>query len=218
MIQCGGVYLPDGEKHMVEWMTHRNEVVQGKLTYQWHKQVAALGLTDGRGCMVDVGAHVGLWAMWMAQQFDRVFAFEPMPAHVDCLRENCAGLGNVSIYEMALGSRDGRTRMRTNEESTGDTYPEPKAKDGDTILRRYDSLGIERTVDLVKVDCEGYELFVLQGMEEMLKRDKPAVVVEQKRNMAGKYGLRPGEGVRYLESLGATLAREMAGDFFLRWE
>lgn len=218
MIQHGGVYLPDGEQHMVEWMTRRNEQVDGKLTYQYHKQRRALDLTKGRGLMVDVGAHCGLWTMWMAREFDTILAFEPVHEHVDCLMHNCAGMNNVQIHQFALGEQDGRTAMYVNPESSGDAYPRPGVREGETIVRRFDGLNVTARVDLVKVDCEGYELFVLKGMREMLERDHPTVVVEQKRNMAGKFGLEPGEAVRFLEAMGATLALEMAGDFFLRWE
>lgn len=218
MIECGGVYLPDGETHLVEWMEKRNERTAGKLTYQRHKQLAALRLTSARGCMVDVGAHCGLWAMWMGQEFATVLAFEPMPEHVDCLRRNCAGLDSIQVYEFALGEKRGRTTMRTDPSSSGDTYPDPAAQDGQTVVMRFDDLTVGKRVDLVKLDCEGYELFALRGMREMLERDHPAVVVEQKRNRATKFGIGERDAVTFLEGLGATLVKEMAGDFFLRWE
>lgn len=202
---------------MVEWMTERNEKVGGKLTYQRRKQLAALELTDRRGCMVDVGAHCGLWAMHLAREFRAYLAFEPVTEHVRCLEKNCKGIPGLYVYEMALGAENGRTEMYTNPESSGDSYPRPGVRDGNTIVRRYDDLTIDTKVDLVKLDCEGYELFVLQGMREMLERDKPAVVVEQKTRMAAKFHLQPQDAVRYLEGLGATCVREMAGDFFLTW-
>ena len=217
MIEHGGVWLPDGEQHMLEWMTTCNERVRGVLTYQYRKLARALELTHGRDCVVDVGAHCGLWSMHLAHEFASVIAFEPVKAHVDCLMRNCTGVRNVQVYECALGNEKGFVSMHHNPSSSGDTYPMPDARTGGTPLLRYDDMNIGSKVDLVKLDCEGYELFALQGMQAMLERDRPTVVVEQKPHRAVKYGLSETQAVTWLESLGARLVCRMSGDYFVSW-
>ncbi len=84
----GGVWLPEGERHFVEMMLHnkkRRHVEDGKHTYQWHKIQAVLRAlpADRRRVCLDIGAHVGLWAMWLVREFAHVHSFEPVAAHAD---------------------------------------------------------------------------------------------------------------------------------------
>ena len=37
---------------------------------------------------LDVGAHVGIWSMRLAEKFKRVYAFEPVPKHIECWKQN----------------------------------------------------------------------------------------------------------------------------------
>ena len=197
-------------------MIDRDEYdARGRLTYQNRKLRRALALTKGRGVVVDVGAHCGLWAMQFASEFQWVHAFEPIPAHIECLMRNCADCDNVQIHAHALGNAAGRVTMHTEPTSSGDSYPAPGVNDGATLIERYDDLQIAAKIDLVKLDCEGFELFALQGMAEMLARDQPAIVVEQKPGKAQKFGIGERDAVKYLESIGYTVQGALSGDFFL---
>ena len=37
---------------------------------------------------LDIGAHVGIWSMRLAEKFKRVHAFEPVPKHIECWKQN----------------------------------------------------------------------------------------------------------------------------------
>lgn len=213
MKNIGGIWLPDGEVHLVEWMTKMNRVVDGKLTYQYHKLEAALEHVKQWRCAVDVGAHCGMWSMHLAQRFDVLHAFEPVPAHRDCWARNMEGRGGL-LYPCALGETEGKVAIRTAADSSGDSWVDG---DGEIPLRRLDDFTLA-DVDFIKLDCEGYELFALRGGEEMLKRCQPCVIVEQKPGRAQKFGLGETDAVRYLEGLGARLRKVIAGDFILSWD
>jgi hypothetical protein len=71
-------------------------------------------------------------------------------------------------------------------------------------------------VDLIKIDCEGYEENVLRGAEQTIRRSQPVICVEQKRQMAEKFGLTPQGAVRFLETMGYVVHVEMGGDFLMR--
>jgi FkbM family methyltransferase len=216
MIEIGGVWLPDGETHLVEWMRKTNRLVDGKLTYQYHKLEEALRWVKQFRVAVDVGAHCGLWAMHLAKAFQTLHAFEPVAAHRDCLLSNLAGAPNVHLYPAALGECEGRVAMHTAPTSSGDSWVDP-ARSGDIPLIRLDPLLLQE-VDFIKLDCEGYELYALRGGEETLKRCRPCVIVEQKPGRAQKFGLPATGAVDYLQGLGARLRREMSGDFILSWD
>lgn len=208
-----GLWLPDGETHLTAWIDTRNEIVDGKPTYQFHKLKAALKHCRRFRAAVDVGAHCGLWSMHLAKRFEQLHAFEPVAAHRDCWARNLEGLGGL-LYPCALGEREGSVAIRTAPSSSGDSWVDGE---GEIPLRRLDDFDLA-DVDFLKLDCEGYELFALRGGEETLKRCRPCVIVEQKPGRAQKFGLPETGAVDYLRSLGAVLRKEMSGDFILSWD
>jgi FkbM family methyltransferase len=215
MVNCGGVWLPPGEKHLVDWMLRRNERVEGKLTYQYHKLEAALRWVMRWRVAVDVGGHCGLWSMHLATRFGKVHAFEPVAAHRACFERNLAGLeSRYVLHGCALGERDGSVSIHTAPTSSGDSWVDGP---GEIPLKRLDDFAPQE-VDFIKLDCEGFELFALRGAEEMLRRCKPAVIVEQKPGRAQKFGLKETEAVDYLRSLGAHLRTAISGDYVLSWD
>jgi hypothetical protein len=72
-------------------------------------------------------------------------------------------------------------------------------------------------VDLIKIDVEGYEYFVIKGGEKTILENKPAIIVEQKTGFGGRYGISDKSAVDHLESLGAVVRKELAGDYILSW-
>lgn len=211
MILHQGVYLPEGEIHMVDWMTKSGEIVDGRGTYQIKKLRAAVALCQDFRTAVDIGAHVGLWSMQLEKMFDHVVAFEPVEEHRDCFHKNLYGK-DITLHPCALGAHDGLVKMVTPEaNSSGSTMIRG---DGDIPLRRLDDFEL-MDVDFIKLDCEGYELFALQGGAETICRDMPTIIVEQKPGRAQRFGLPETGAVTFLEGLGYHCNRNMSGDFIM---
>ena len=70
-------------------------------------------------------------------------------------------------------------------------------------------------VDFMKLDCEGFEENVLRGGVETITKWKPVVIVEQKRDMANRFGLPLLGAVDFLKTLGYKVAEEISGDFIM---
>lgn len=214
MQQFGGWWLPAGETHLPEWMEKVNQRVDGRLAYQHGKLVAALGYCRRFRRAIDVGGHIGTWSFYLAKLFQRVEAFEPVALHRECFDRN-VGNGTVHLWPLALGAEKGSVSIRTAPTSSGDSWVEGS---GDIPLERLDDLLPDAVdVDFIKLDCEGYELFALQGAEQTILRNKPAIIVEQKRGKAEKFGLPRTGAVSWLQERGAVLRREIAGDYILSW-
>ena len=214
MKQVAGIWLPDWEARLVPGLEDRSQWVDGMATYQHRKREAAFADVRRWRTAIDVGAHVGLWAMHLARRFRTVEAFEPLAVHRECFLKNVP-MERVILHACALGAETGGVAMRTAADSSGDSWV---SGTGDMPLKRLDDVLPDVTdVDLVKVDCEGYELFVLQGAEALLTRCRPCVIVEQKRGKPAKYGLRDTEAVDYLKTLGAVCRDVIAGDYIMSW-
>jgi FkbM family methyltransferase len=175
-------------------------------------------LIKDRGHAVDVGAHCGLWTRPLAHIFDQVTAFEPVFAHRECFVKNIAEyrLANVQMNDMALGATETAVYLQTDKSSTGDTYIQPGKGEHSARMVAMDSIDLAH-IDFLKIDCEGYEYFVLRGGEQTVRRDKPCIIVEQKPNKGSRYGLRDTEAVELLKAWGATLHQVISGDFIFAW-
>ncbi len=222
MKKVDGWYWPDGERHMVDWIADPKNrmVLNGRPSYQGKKQVAVLDhcpMTNRR-TMIDVGAHIGLWSFNFVHWFNRIEAFEPVEAHRLCFNANVDDV-DVALHPYALGDREKMVAIHSNPSSSGDSWVDKDVLDGKQNIEQktLDSFGFE-DVDLVKVDCEGYEEFVLRGAEETLRKWKPVICVEQKRDMARKFNLEPRGALVYLSSLklGYETVQEISGDYILK--
>lgn len=209
-----GWYFPDGETHLLAWMANPKVrmMLNGRPAYQGQKQVTATALCKNFRTAVDVGGHVGLHSWNMAHSFANVHAFEPVLAHRQCFTKNVLDLKeNVTLHACALGASKSSVSIRTEPSSSGDSRVDGA---GDIPMVTLDSFALPHC-DLLKVDCEGTELFVLQGAMETLIRCRPVVMVEQKPGHAQKYGLGEKDAIPFLQLLGYRLVKELSGDFLL---
>lgn len=236
MKQSHGWWFPDHEVHLIDWMnSKKNKVVMnGRSAYQGAKQLAALKHCKQFRTAVDVGGHVGLWSFNLAHRFNWVHAFEPVAAHRECFASNVfphqGKPGYVTLYPLALGAEPGFVSIDTETGSSGNSAVF-RTRTGETEsrvlpvaldstegpyveMRTLDSFGFQE-LDFLKIDTEGFEENVLRGGEQTIKACKPVIVVEQKRDMASRFGLEPLGAVRLLESWGYRIAEEISGDFIM---
>jgi FkbM family methyltransferase len=213
--QIAGIWLPEHEEHLVDFLEDPATQEDGVGTYQRHKYRLAMkvhrALKKPRRRAIDVGGHVGLWSRMMAKDFDKVTAFEPVREHQECFRRNVRGMANVELHEYALGRIAGFGKMVTSAGSSGDTHIE---LGGSTWVKPLDDWGFDN-VDFLKIDCEGYELEVLRGAAVMLTNSDPTVIVEQKPGRAQRYDFGETEAVDYLQTLDYELWRAVSGDYIM---
>lgn len=212
MKKLHGWQFPDHEKHLPEWMEHpKNQLVlNGRIAYQGRKQLAARELCKERRTAVDVGGHIGLWSFNLANWFDNVRAFEPVAEHRACFEANVP-YDNVELHAIALGDQPGSVSMSTEDGSSGNTTV---AGAGDIPMMTLDSVGLSY-VDFIKIDCEGYEEKVLRGAVKTIERWRPVICVEQKRDMATRFGLKVLGAVEFLQERGYKVATEISGDYLM---
>lgn len=215
-----GWYFPDGEVHLPEWMRAAKQVRNGVLQYQFNKYREVLKYCKDRKLAIDVGGHVGQWSRNMVEDFLDVAAFEPVPAYAECWRANLAGYDNAELFPIALGAAPGVVSLKCGTPgSHGDTFVAPRDEANiafDVVMGTIDQFELEP--DLIKIDCEGYELFVLQGGEKTIRACKPCVIVEQKPGKGQGFGLKETAAVDLLLSWGARQRSVISGDYILSWD
>src|SRR5687767_3260791 len=111
MLEYHGLYLPDGEVHLRQWMDKKNQIVDGKPSYQFHKLTAALEWVTNWRTAIDVGAHCGLMSLHLVKRFACLHAFEPVATHRECFHMNVKG---AVLHPVALGEKPDAIAMHTS--------------------------------------------------------------------------------------------------------
>jgi len=220
MKQIRGMWFPDDDTHFQQHL-EREELLLNRGQYQSKKLHAAVALVpeSSRGLAVDIGAHVGLWTHVLASLFDHVEAFEPHPVLFECWKRNCAGIENVTGHKVALSNVDSDIRIEYVEGNSGNAHvAEPGTGRGHlTRACALDNLLFPQKIDLMKIDTEGWELFVLKGAIKTILKDKPVIVLEQKPGNAERYQLSRTAALEYLIGNGAKLMWEKSGDYCVKF-
>jgi FkbM family methyltransferase len=165
---------------------------------------------------LDIGANYGSWSRYMAPRFERVLSFEPVQASFDCCSENLTGFDNVTLKKQAVGRNAGRVSV-----APGKMYDHPGmetvvSRHGDIEMICIDDLHLT-DVDFMKIDVEGYELYVLLGATETLRACKPIVIFEENIRGPLEHGVANGDCAMMLEAEGARLLSVHKKDFIFGW-
>jgi len=131
---------------------------------------------NGPTVLFDVGANVGQTSLRLASVFPQaeIYAFEPVSRTYQELVTNTRLNTKIHNNHLSLGERDGAASMILLQESTWSrvvTEPIAGATIEEVKMARLDTYCRERklsSIDLLKTDCEGYDLQVLQGAHDML--------------------------------------------------
>ena len=127
----------------------------------------------GERVMFDVGAHHGDTSKPFADGGWRVFAFEPDEENRRILTETLGKSANVTVDSRAASNRSAAgVQFYSSDVSSGisglSAFHESHVQSGtvDTVtLAEVVKEADVRTVDLLKIDTEGHDLFVLQGVD-----------------------------------------------------
>ena len=187
------------------------------------KQLLARLISPGMQ-ILDVGANIGLYALWMAKcagDAGRVFTFEPVPQLFDCLVESCRRSGGpkVECLNLALGAADGSAVIYERAFNSGDGRMGASNRAAHEVrveVRRLDNVLPGQRFDFIKIDAQGFELNVLRGMERALdvSRDAPIWFEYWPRGLAAA-GTEPASLVAFLNHRGYRIYSPAPGDTFV---
>ncbi len=131
---------------------------------------------------LDVGANVGTYSVLCAALGAEVIAFEPAPDTAHLLRENVALNGfSIEVIQAAAGSERGETAFTRGRDAVNRRDPLGEATVPVVTL---DSVVGARRVAGIKVDVEGFELDVLQGLKVALE-ERRVDLLQLEWNAAG---------------------------------
>lgn len=145
------------------------------------------GYLSGDPTIFDVGANIGfisaIFSLYNPKS--QIYAFEPGESNFNYLSQNIESnnLDNVQTFNLALANSNGYQKF--NENSAWG-YLENEQLDSKSIGAKVRVMTIDqfifenkvKKVDFIKIDVEGFEKHVLDGMTETLEMFNPKVMFE----------------------------------------
>lgn len=138
------------------------------------------------GCLLDVGANIGLFAIEGAKVVGptgSVIAIEAAPHHARSVEQSAAlnGMSNIEVFDVAVGDQNGEALLTLPGGANFGMFTLGNVDGSETYkvsVRRIDDIVGERRIDFIKMDIEGSEYKALLGASQTLERDKPPVLIE----------------------------------------
>jgi FkbM family methyltransferase len=183
-LECTGALK--GYRMRIDWQRHR-----GFIYGTWEPDVvtAICGIVQPGWVAVDVGAHIGYFALILARLVGpegSVFAFEPVPSNFHALEENLSlnQITQVQAINKAVFDKSGQLELKVLD---GAGLPDHASIDDTRGVRSItvESISLDdffaqrkRPIDFLKMDVEGAEGSVLQGARKLIAADHPIMEIE----------------------------------------
>jgi len=173
--------LPDKLRKKIENYIKGKSIEEVDIIFQIFQNKSGKGKV-----MVDVGAHFGTTLLPFAKKNWTVFGFEPDPTNRAKLLPNVKDLDNVVIDTRAVSNTSNETvSFFTSDVSTGissmTSFHESHQETAQVKTVRLADFCQEKnitSIDFLKIDTEGFDLFVLQGFDWENQRHPDYIVTE----------------------------------------
>ena len=141
--------------------------------------------------IIDAGANIGFLSLYFAKECTNgfVYSFEPDSESFDFLQKsvNQNGFKNIKLFKTALGAEASTAELfKVYANNPGANRilaqkPDKETKSEIVEVATLDSFyqkQIFKKIDLIKIDVEGFELFVLRGAKQLVDKWKPILFIE----------------------------------------
>lgn len=162
--------------------------------YDWLAAKIPFNLDDDR-TLIDVGAYHGDFTKTLlsTDKFTNARLFEPNPDHYALLKSKFLLEKNISLYPYALGNQIKLKAFNcSQDDATGSLLQYDQRYHHGAAGKTVKSFSVEVTkldnfyvehfprdkIGLLKIDTQGYDLEVLKGAENIIRDQKPWLVIE----------------------------------------
>jgi FkbM family methyltransferase len=158
----------------------------------------AQNIKKGMICF-DIGANIGYYTLLESRivgDEGRIIAIEPSPINFKQLQKNIKNenANNVELYQLAGGDKNGTIQFLLDPHSNLSriiSKEESKKAVGEIVevpVKKLDSFLDESSIkklDLIRMDVEGYEFNILEGMKNSIKKFRPMIQMEVHTRLLG---------------------------------
>ena len=193
------------------------DVISGNIAFNGFYELALsqriAQLARGGGVFVDVGANMGYFSLLWAglNRLGRVIAFEAAPRNIEIFENNISQnhlFDRITLVPKAAGSYSGTITFDVGPAGQTGWGGISFTASSTTVavpLVRLDQELPDSPIDVLKIDVEGADTWVLLGCEALLKRKRiRAIFFEQHKDRMETLGVAPGKAQAFLRDLDYT--------------
>jgi FkbM family methyltransferase len=139
--------------------------------------------------VLDLGANVGYYTLIFARLVGddgKVFAFEPDPNNFALLKKNVEinGYQNVVLVQKAVSNKTGKGRLYLSKNNFGDhriydSNSKRKFIEIETVRLDDYFKDFDGKINFIKMDIQGAEPLALEGMAELLSRNRKLKILSE---------------------------------------
>lgn len=149
-----------------------------------------LDFLDEKSVVFDIGAHIGSFICFLNKnvKVSKIYAFEPFDENFEILSFNVSqnNFQNVQLINSCIGDYDGYCNIDISVDTDAiriiDDYSEKKHNSYKEVqiisLQTFCEHHEIDVIDLIKMDCEGYEYKILQKSSDFIKKHVRNVIME----------------------------------------
>ena len=169
---------------------------------------------ENKATFFDIGANLGWYTINIKKQYPdmEVYAFEPVKENYLRLQKHMSlnQVSGVNAYNIGMHCENTNMEFYYDICASGASSLANLLEHDDTEIVsckvvRLDDFVNEHSVssiDFIKCDVEGSELFVYEGGLDSIKRYKPVIFSEMLRKWAAKFGYHPNDIIELLATAG----------------
>jgi FkbM family methyltransferase len=145
----------------------------------------------------DIGANIGSYTVLASGHVAaKTFAFEPIPSTFQKLEKNIRvnGINHlVKAFNVGIGSQKDTLIFTSSLDTVNHVVPDYQKETSENTIQ-VNTITIDETVSqndvpiLVKIDVEGFETEVINGMKSTLSNEKLKAIIIELNGSGGRYG------------------------------
>ncbi len=169
--QYGVLFIPDTLKRGDLNMLLR-EAFDKK---HWHQYDISDTRVESGDTILDCGCAEAAWSLSIVRRAGKIHLIEPQIAfHSGLVRTFAPYREKVVIHTCALGNKDGYCQMSEGLSiSSGVTLTKGRG----IPIHKIDTLFRDEKIDFIKGDLEGFEMEVLMGARETIRKNRPKIAI-----------------------------------------
>ena len=181
MAVCNGISMKINLRHYNDHLTYwffKNDILLQNI----------IDVISPEDIVIDVGVNIGYYSLNFAKKACKgfVYGFEPNPKVYDFAKNNCSlnSFQNIKLNNIGLGHCKGLFEMAQINDNLGMNRIVASGTKNNNFLIEVEKLDdyVSRhsvaRVDVIKIDVEGFEMNVLLGAEQAIRKCKPSLFIE----------------------------------------
>jgi FkbM family methyltransferase len=186
-IFVGGEHIYNLGEYQMKLNLQESQMMRARRSRNYEPSVSEVinSRLDEGGFYIDIGTNQGYHALDAAitvGENGRVICFEPDSNNYDTLTENISinSINNIATHQLAVSNKSGEVPFKKgNRSGTGQIAEVADHTVRAVTLDNYLSTNSipPQEVDLVKIDVEGKEAAVIEGMENFLDKAQDCIII-----------------------------------------